>query len=139
MRERERKRERERDERDKRRERKEKKEKKSKRERERERERERDGEKEREREREKEREKEGESEDNTTMINLVLHFMPTLCPHRLILQYAEDNISVMSIAFLLPNPNDAVIWRGPKKNSTICSISRIKLMFVYTAYFLLLL
>lgn len=35
---------------------------------------------------------------------------------RLAPQYAEDNIAVMSIAFLLPNPEEAVIWRGPKKN-----------------------
>lgn len=33
--------------------------------------------------------------------------------------YVSDNISVMSIAFLLPNPDDAVIWRGPKKNGMI--------------------
>eukprot|EP00047_Mylnosiga_fluctuans_P019256 m.80634 g.80634 ORF g.80634 m.80634 type:complete len:321 (+) comp8050_c0_seq1:37-999(+) len=33
--------------------------------------------------------------------------------------YAQDNIAVMSIAFLLPNPDDAVIWRGPKKNGLI--------------------
>jgi len=26
------------------------------------------------------------------------------------------NLAVMSIAFLLDNPEDAVIWRGPKKN-----------------------
>lgn len=30
--------------------------------------------------------------------------------------YAEDNLAVMSIAFLLPDPDAAVIWRGPKKN-----------------------
>lgn len=35
-----------------------------------------------------------------------------LCP----LQYVEDNLSVMSIGFLLSSPDDAVIWRGPKKN-----------------------
>lgn len=33
--------------------------------------------------------------------------------------YAEDNIAVMSIAFLLPSPEEAVIWRGPKKNGLI--------------------
>lgn len=27
-------------------------------------------------------------------------------------------IKVMSIGFLLPNPDDAIIWRGPKKNCT---------------------
>jgi len=32
------------------------------------------------------------------------------------LQYIEDNLGVMSIGFLLSSPNDAVIWRGPKKN-----------------------
>ena len=30
-----------------------------------------------------------------------------------------DNISVMSIGFMLPNPDQAVIWRGPKKNGLI--------------------
>ncbi len=30
--------------------------------------------------------------------------------------YPEDNLAIMSIAFLLPDPDAAVIWRGPKKN-----------------------
>jgi len=33
--------------------------------------------------------------------------------------YYEDNLSVMSIGFLLSNKNDAVIWRGPRKNGLI--------------------
>ncbi|XP_072385294.1 cytosolic Fe-S cluster assembly factor Nubp1 homolog [Diabrotica undecimpunctata] len=33
--------------------------------------------------------------------------------------YVEDNLSVMSIGFLLGSPDDAVIWRGPKKNGMI--------------------
>lgn len=33
--------------------------------------------------------------------------------------YLEDNLGVMSIGFMLPNPNDAVIWRGPRKNALI--------------------
>lgn len=33
--------------------------------------------------------------------------------------YVEDNLSVMSIGFLLASPDDAVIWRGPKKNGMI--------------------
>ena len=32
------------------------------------------------------------------------------------MQYVNDNLSLMSIGFLLPNPDEAVIWRGPKKN-----------------------
>lgn len=28
----------------------------------------------------------------------------------------QDNISLMSIGFLLGGPDEAVIWRGPKKN-----------------------
>ena len=31
----------------------------------------------------------------------------------------EDNLAVMSIGFLLPDPDAAVIWRGPKKNGMI--------------------
>lgn len=31
-------------------------------------------------------------------------------------QYVDDNLAVMSIGFLLSSPDDAVIWRGPKKN-----------------------
>lgn len=34
----------------------------------------------------------------------------------LLLQYVEDNLGVMSVGFLLSSPDDAVIWRGPKKN-----------------------
>ena len=30
--------------------------------------------------------------------------------------YVEDNLGVMSIGFMLPNKDDAIIWRGPKKN-----------------------
>ncbi|KAL5713285.1 cytosolic Fe-S cluster assembly factor nbp35 [Ranunculus cassubicifolius] len=33
--------------------------------------------------------------------------------------YVEDNLGVMSIGFMLPNPDDAVIWRGPRKNGII--------------------
>jgi Mrp family chromosome partitioning ATPase len=28
--------------------------------------------------------------------------------------YVDDNLAVMSIGFMLPNPDDAVIWRGPR-------------------------
>ncbi|XP_078040560.1 NUBP iron-sulfur cluster assembly factor 1 isoform X2 [Augochlora pura] len=33
--------------------------------------------------------------------------------------YIEDNLSLMSIGFLLASPDEAVIWRGPKKNGII--------------------
>ncbi|XP_076661269.1 NUBP iron-sulfur cluster assembly factor 1 [Halictus rubicundus] len=33
--------------------------------------------------------------------------------------YIEDNLSLMSIGFLLASPSEAVIWRGPKKNGMI--------------------
>lgn len=33
--------------------------------------------------------------------------------------YVADNLGVMSIQFLLPSEDDAVIWRGPKKNGLI--------------------
>ncbi|ORY87757.1 cytosolic Fe-S cluster assembly factor NBP35 [Protomyces lactucae-debilis] len=33
--------------------------------------------------------------------------------------YVTDNLGVMSIGFMLPNADDAVIWRGPKKNGLI--------------------
>lgn len=33
--------------------------------------------------------------------------------------YVEDNLGVMSIGFMLPDPDDAVIWRGPRKNGLI--------------------
>lgn len=33
--------------------------------------------------------------------------------------YIMDNLGVMSIQFLLPNRDDAIIWRGPKKNGLI--------------------
>jgi Mrp family chromosome partitioning ATPase len=33
--------------------------------------------------------------------------------------YYEDNLAVMSIGFLLPSKDDAVIWRGPRKNGLI--------------------
>lgn len=33
--------------------------------------------------------------------------------------YVQDNFAVMSVGFLLSNPDDAIIWRGPKKNGLI--------------------
>ncbi|XP_059475857.1 cytosolic Fe-S cluster assembly factor NUBP1 homolog [Neocloeon triangulifer] len=33
--------------------------------------------------------------------------------------YVEDNLCVMSVGFMLDSPDDAVIWRGPKKNGLI--------------------
>jgi len=33
--------------------------------------------------------------------------------------YVQENLGVMSIAFMLPKKTDAVIWRGPKKNGLI--------------------
>jgi len=33
--------------------------------------------------------------------------------------FVQDNISLMSIGFLLGGPDEAVIWRGPKKNGLI--------------------
>lgn len=33
--------------------------------------------------------------------------------------YTDDNLGVMSVGFLLASPDDAVIWRGPKKNGLI--------------------
>ena len=33
--------------------------------------------------------------------------------------YKEDNLAVMSIGFLLSDPKQAVIWRGPRKNGLI--------------------
>lgn len=33
--------------------------------------------------------------------------------------YVEDNLGVMSIGFMLPSNDDAIIWRGPRKNGLI--------------------
>lgn len=33
--------------------------------------------------------------------------------------WVADNLCVMSIQFMLPNRDDAIIWRGPKKNGMI--------------------
>ena len=33
--------------------------------------------------------------------------------------YNRDNVAVMSISFLLQDANQAVVWRGPRKNSLI--------------------
>lgn len=33
--------------------------------------------------------------------------------------YVDDNLSVMSIGFLLGDPDDAIIWRGAKKNGIL--------------------
>ena len=33
--------------------------------------------------------------------------------------YVDDRLAVMSIGFLLPNEDDAIVWRGPRKNGII--------------------
>ena len=33
--------------------------------------------------------------------------------------YVSDNLGVMSIGFMLPDQDDAIIWRGPRKNGLI--------------------
>ena len=33
--------------------------------------------------------------------------------------YVDDNLGVMSIGFMLSSRDDAVIWRGPRKNGLI--------------------
>ncbi|KAK4585424.1 hypothetical protein RGQ29_022901 [Quercus rubra] len=33
--------------------------------------------------------------------------------------YVDSNLGVMSIGFMLPDPDEAVIWRGPRKNGLI--------------------
>lgn len=33
--------------------------------------------------------------------------------------YAADNLGVMSIGFMLTDPDEAVVWRGPRKNGLI--------------------
>ena len=33
--------------------------------------------------------------------------------------YPLDNLGVISIGFLLQHPDEAIIWRGPKKNGMI--------------------
>jgi len=33
--------------------------------------------------------------------------------------YVEENLAVVSVGFLLNEPNQAIIWRGPKKNTLI--------------------
>lgn len=42
--------------------------------------------------------------------------MLRLCACACVFQYVDENLAVMSIGFLLSSPDDAVIWRGPKKN-----------------------
>ena len=45
--------------------------------------------------------------------------------------YVEDNLAVMSIGFMLPNQDDAVIWRGPRKNSLIKQFLKVSFASVY--------
>lgn len=33
--------------------------------------------------------------------------------------WIDDNLGVMSIGFMLPDTDDAIIWRGPRKNGLI--------------------
>lgn len=40
----------------------------------------------------------------------------------------EERLAVMSIGFLLENKNDAIVWRGPKKNGSF-SLTNLDLLF----------
>ena len=44
-------------------------------------------------------------------------------------QFVEENLGVMSVGFLLSSPDDAVIWRGPKKNGLCYRKQTLKLMY----------
>lgn len=39
--------------------------------------------------------------------------------------YIDDNLSLMSIGFLLGSQDEAIIWRGPKKNGMVNGIAYI--------------
>lgn len=55
------------------------------------------------------------------------HFIPKLTNTNQVHQsqsgwspvYVNDTLSIMSVGFLLPGPDHAVIWRGPRKNALI--------------------
>lgn len=36
--------------------------------------------------------------------------------------YLEENLAVVSVGFMLDDPNQAIIWRGPKKNSVLSQL-----------------
>lgn len=47
-------------------------------------------------------------------------------------QYVDDNLSLMSVGFLLSKADEAVIWRGPKKNGIAIAclvINGVKVIF----------
>ncbi|XP_069358967.1 cytosolic Fe-S cluster assembly factor nubp1-A isoform X2 [Maniola hyperantus] len=52
----------------------------------------------------------------STVTSLLGHGLAKMNPD---INYVTDNLSLMSIGFLLGSPDDAVIWRGPKKNGMI--------------------
>lgn len=45
--------------------------------------------------------------------------------------YVDDNLGVMSIGFMLPNQDDAIIWRGPRKNGVWCASACVCSVFVF--------
>ena len=52
----------------------------------------------------------------TRVQNIVLALSCTTNNLVIFYKFVEDNLAVMSVGFLLGSPDDAVIWRGPKKN-----------------------
>jgi len=61
--------------------------------------------------------------------------------------YIEENLGVMSVGFMLNDPNEAVIWRGPKKNSNskkflflsgLLSFQKLIKYWIYCVFFLAL-
>ena len=54
------------------------------------------------------------------------------------LQYVEDNLGVMSVGFLLASPDDAVIWRGPKKNGECYIVEDVYIVLLLRSMFVCL-
>lgn len=48
----------------------------------------------------------------------------------------KDNLIVMSIAFLLQNRSEAVIWRGARKNALIKQFLKVDFLVIFLCYFL---
>ena len=38
--------------------------------------------------------------------------------------WLDENLGVMSIGFVLPGSDEAVIWRGPRKSGALCCVAR---------------
>ena len=49
--------------------------------------------------------------------------------------FVDERLGVMSIGFMLPHPDEAVVWRGPRKNGLIKQVPALTTLSILVQQF----